>query len=253
MRRPHHPIAPPSRTAVSLLGSTLLHALGIGGAFLLAARGFAVAGWQQQRQASRPATISLDAEPAVIAAPPLLPPAVTSEGVVDDPVVDAAPVEEPFRPIDDAVAAEPAVAPHQRTVAWLANVVRRESAIAAAPPVTESLTKDTQASPSVEGATVQPSPSSAHNPAPYYPFVAWRRGIEGRVVVELDIDRTGVVTAARIATSSGNASLDESARTTLAKWRFTPASNGLGPLACTLRQAVVFRILDKQVVVGAAP
>lgn len=91
-------------------------------------------------------------------------------------------------------------------------------------------------------ATVEPSPLPGQNPAPAYPFVPWRRGIEGTVVVRLVIDVAGTVTTATVATSSGCRQLDEAAVTQLKTWRFEPAHDAFGPIGCVHTQAVVFRI-----------
>ena len=87
-----------------------------------------------------------------------------------------------------------------------------------------------------------PSAIPGHNEPPRYPFLARRRHIEGTVVVELDIDANGEVTATRLAESSGCRLLDDAAVQQLRRWKFTPARGALGPVSCTLRQKVIFRI-----------
>jgi protein TonB len=98
--------------------------------------------------------------------------------------------------------------------------------------------------PAADGTTVEPSPIPGENPPPRYPWVAWRRGIEGTVVVGLRISDTGVVVDAFVDRSSGCAMLDDAATQALREWRFSPARNGFGPVACSHRQQVVFRIRD---------
>jgi protein TonB len=93
-----------------------------------------------------------------------------------------------------------------------------------------------------DGASVQASAIPGRNVPPSYPFVALRRHIEGTVVVEIDIDADGRVTATRLAASSGCKMLDDAAVQQLATWEFTPARGALGPVSCTMRQEVVFRI-----------
>ncbi|MEO6597818.1 MAG: energy transducer TonB [Planctomycetota bacterium] len=89
---------------------------------------------------------------------------------------------------------------------------------------------------------VEASPIPGDNAPPRYPFVAWRRGIEGRVVIHLDIDAVGRVTAGCVEKSSGSALLDDAALQQLLTWKFTPARGSLGPVATHHRQEVVFRL-----------
>ena len=60
----------------------------------------------------------------------------------------------------------------------------------------------------------------------YYPAEARRRGIEGRVIVLIEVDRRGVVTDARVATSSGYAMLDRQAVRYFYDTRFQPGAGG---------------------------
>jgi protein TonB len=93
-----------------------------------------------------------------------------------------------------------------------------------------------------DAASVQASVIPGRNLPPRYPFVAWRRHIEGTVVVEMDIDASGRVTATRLASSSGCRMLDDAAVQQLATWEFEPARGPLGPVSCTMRQPVIFQI-----------
>jgi protein TonB len=63
--------------------------------------------------------------------------------------------------------------------------------------------------------------------------------------VLVEVDSNGHVTAARLAESSGNASLDEAAVKKLATWHFTPATRDGVAVAAVLRQPVVFRLTDR--------
>jgi len=92
------------------------------------------------------------------------------------------------------------------------------------------------------GALVQPSPLLGDNRPPLYPFVAWRRGIEGQVTVILEIDTTGEVEAAHVEQSSGSSLLDDAALSKLSSWRFRPAMQGGRAVRSTFRQVVIFRL-----------
>ena len=63
-----------------------------------------------------------------------------------------------------------------------------------------------------------------HNPKPHYPLVSRRLREQGLVIVKLCVNEQGVVGETGISKSSGFHSLDQSALTTLAQWRFTPVA-----------------------------
>jgi protein TonB len=181
-------------------------------------------------------------EVAVIAAPP--PPAFDQvPEFVDDGQL---PEDEPPPPVlsrpDGAF--RPAAAPdappprHYSHLAQRVQPERTDAVITAeAPPVLAAEARLPR-----EGASVQPSAIPGHNAPPRYPFVAWRRHIEGTVVVELDVDASGDVTATRLAKSSGCRMLDDAAVQQLRSWKFTAAQGPLGPMRCTFTQEVIFRI-----------
>ena len=64
---------------------------------------------------------------------------------------------------------------------------------------------------------------AAENRPPGYPLAARRLGLEGRVLLRVDVDRTGAVKHVAITKSSGHRLLDEAARRAMDKWRFLPA------------------------------
>ncbi|MCX7995225.1 MAG: energy transducer TonB [candidate division WOR-3 bacterium] len=70
---------------------------------------------------------------------------------------------------------------------------------------------------------VEIKPQPVYMPAPDYPTLAIKAGIEGKTVVKMLVDVDGSVIAAEILKSSGNGMLDESALDAAKKSRFTPA------------------------------
>ncbi len=92
------------------------------------------------------------------------------------------------------------------------------------------------------GALVEPSPIPGHNKAPTYPLIAHRRGLEGTVVVLLEISATGEVTAAHIVQSSGSSLLDDAALLQLSQWQFAPAMREGTAVASSYRKSVEFRL-----------
>ncbi len=80
----------------------------------------------------------------------------------------------------------------------------RDDAEAAAPPL--------QGEPAL---TAPPVP-------PHYPRSAKRRGLEGEVWIEVELDAAGNQTAIRVLTSSCVTALDDSALAAVAQWQFAP-------------------------------
>jgi TonB family protein len=85
----------------------------------------------------------------------------------------------------------------------------------------------------LETASLNPSLSlqEAHpvyreNPAPGYPQVARRRGIEGMVFLEVFVNSMGRVGDLRVFQSSGHAILDHAALDAVRRWAFEPARLG---------------------------
>ncbi len=85
-------------------------------------------------------------------------------------------------------------------------------------------------------------PALIRNPPPPYPQEARRRGWEGVVLLRVGITREGRVADIAISQSSGYAILDESARRTVQRWRFTPARRLGVPVATTIELPVRFKI-----------
>jgi len=78
------------------------------------------------------------------------------------------------------------------------------------------------------------------NPPPRYPPLARQRGIEGRVLLRLTVNAGGGVEAVSIAQSSGDASLDQEAKQTVARWRFQPP----GLAQAVAQVPIAFRLKD---------
>jgi protein TonB len=82
----------------------------------------------------------------------------------------------------------------------------------------------------------------ASNRPPIYPENARRRGIQGRVVLQVSVSVEGAPVAVRVAESSGATSLDDAAVAAVRQWRFVPASQGSRPLPGTAEVPIVFRL-----------
>jgi protein TonB len=78
-----------------------------------------------------------------------------------------------------------------------------------------------------------------------YPLSAKRLRIEGVVQLEAVVKPDGLPAAVRIVTSSGQASLDESALSTVrSRWRFIPARQGNTPIESSVVFSIRFELDD---------
>lgn len=90
--------------------------------------------------------------------------------------------------------------------------------------ISESKVTVSAAAPAVAGAQVDEMPRKlANNREPYYPLAALQAGIEGRVVLRVQISATGRAAKILVETSSGTSSFDESAIAAVRDWQFAPA------------------------------
>ena len=67
---------------------------------------------------------------------------------------------------------------------------------------------------------------SEKNPHPTYPLIARKKGWQGRVILQTNVDKEGNVKYIRILESSGFKVFDDVSIQTLKKWKFTPAKMG---------------------------
>lgn len=84
--------------------------------------------------------------------------------------------------------------------------------------------------------------AALNNPKPPYPLAARRLGIEGRVVLRVHVLADGRCDDVQLARSSGSALLDESALSTVRRWRFLPATRGGTPVAASVNVPISFRL-----------
>ena len=75
---------------------------------------------------------------------------------------------------------------------------------------------------------------------PRYPPSAARSGIEGTVILIIDVDANGNVTNVSVEKSSRNRDLDRAAMEAARKWRFNPGTSGGNKVAGRVRVPVDF-------------
>jgi protein TonB len=102
--------------------------------------------------------------------------------------------------------------------------------------------------------TVAPTEIAAHrggtkgaaprgdNPKPEYPFIARKRGYQGRVVLRVDVLPNGTADSVELESSSGYDSLDAAAVRTVRQWRFVPARRSGKPVAAAVTVPVLFKL-----------
>lgn len=81
-----------------------------------------------------------------------------------------------------------------------------------------------------------------NNPAPEYPAQAKRRGIEGSVVLGVVVGKEGTAKSVIITESSGFVMLDNSAKNTVALWKFVPAKRGNETVEARVMIPIDFRL-----------
>jgi protein TonB len=120
------------------------------------------------------------------------------------------------------------------------------------PPVVfdEPSPMDTPAPPPAPPAPPAPQPdigasvdiSSKNMNPPQYPPAAARAGIEGTVILVIDVDASGNVTNVSVEKSSRNRDLDRAAMQAARRWRFNPSIVNGQPAPGRVRVPVDFRL-----------
>ena len=83
-------------------------------------------------------------------------------------------------------------------------------------------------------------PLYRRNPAPKYPRIAKRKGYEGKVVLDVLVNREGKVESLVIFRSSGHTILDKAAQKAVASWLFSPATKGKERIAMWIKVPIRF-------------
>lgn len=124
-------------------------------------------------------------------------------------------------------ALRPAVSqPRQITPATLPMpdpVAERSAPVMAQPAEVAAPTSVITAAPAIPDTEPDYKASYLNNPAPTYPMVARRMGLQGRVVLNVEVLAGGMCGEINVQKSSGYAMLDNAALQTVKSWRFMPA------------------------------
>jgi protein TonB len=139
-----------------------------------------------------------------------------------EPKVDKLPKPLPIKRVQPRPEPEPLILAAQAPAAAVPAVVVSPDP-KPLPPV------ETRAAPPAPPAAIVPPNFNANyldNPAPVYPPLARRMGEEGRVMLRVYVEATGLPSKVEIRTSSGFERLDQAALEAVKRWKFVPARQG---------------------------
>jgi protein TonB len=96
-------------------------------------------------------------------------------------------------------------------------------------------------------AIILPDVNAAYldNPRPPYPPLSRRNGEEGKVLLRVVINTSGLVDAIAIDRSSGFSRLDTAALETVRKWKFTPGRQGSRLVVASVIVPVSFSLVER--------
>lgn len=188
-----------------------------------------LAAWQQQSESQSPVVLQVSVAAAhsraASSAPVILPqnkrPVAASNQSTQSTQSSAMPM--PVKPVNRVLAAV-------NGAAEVAVVSSAPAEVKAAPATQPEVPPAAARSGSAEGveeaapARVDPGYRSLFKPI--YPLSARRRGIEGTVVLRVEVLTSGEPGRVEVARSSGDDSLDDSAREAVRQLRFNPAQKG---------------------------
>ena len=145
--------------------------------------------------------------------------------------VKAAAEPEAFEPLPRPLPAGERAAPPTPPVADAPHLV--EEAPPAPPPAAAEpapLPPNLEAPPmeATAGPAQPPSPLADQSPSPEYPLEAMRRRESGTVMVEVEVDASGVPVQVELGLRSGSRDLDRAALQAVSRWRFQPARDAAG-------------------------
>ena len=195
--------------------------------------------WQTWRVAtvepSRPLTVMLEAAPPVtVERLPALP--VEHQHVTPAPRSRALPVQQVHQ------APAPSVIAVERTES--APTVAVPVAQAPAAPVVVARAPASVSAPGRAEAIEPPHFNVAYlnNPRPAYPPIARKLGLEGLVLLRVDVSAKGVPEKIVLSQTSGATLLDEAAMRAVQGWTFVPARRGETPVAHPVEVPIRFQL-----------
>lgn len=164
-----------------------------------------------------------------------------------EPMLEPTMLEEPLASAADDPLPQKAEPPPPSPVASVASHLSVPSipgGLGVLPPLGEAWATPARAADEAGSAeAIQTTPAAVlHRPAPRYPAVAQRQGIEGHVIVRLRVEADGVVSDVVIVDAEPAGVFDAVARETALRYRFRPARRGTAAVATTVEQRILFRL-----------
>lgn len=217
---------------------TLLPALLFSLAVHAAAGGALFSGWQRTVvELPQPLTVTMEAAP-----PPVMQsvPVVEQQHTHVKPETARRPVPLPVLALDHA--ASPVAIPVQR-IEPVAPAVVAAPEPAAAPTLVAKAPASVSAP--VRADAIEPphfNVAYLNNPRPAYPPIARRLGLEGLVVLRVEVSAGGAPERVAVAQTSGATMLDDAAQKAVQGWTFVPARRGDTPVAHVVEVPVRFQL-----------
>ncbi len=192
--------------------------------------------WQAPIESPQPLTVTLETAiplPEVAALPPPIP--QPAKPVVSRRVMPSPPVHQPVVPSQIGVERVDAAAP---IVALAPEISPTPVVVAKAPKA--------PAAPGPAEAVEPPHFDVAYlnNPRPAYPPIARKLGLEGLVVLRVQVNARGAPEQVAVAQTSGTSVLDDAALRAVQGWTFVPARRGETPIAHVVEVPVRFQLKD---------
>jgi len=95
-----------------------------------------------------------------------------------------------------------------------------------------------------DGESLHSPPLMTDAEAPAYPYSAVRAGIEGRVLLNLVIGRSGMVVSVENSSAGANPLLVDAAVEAARKWEFAPARRDGAPIVCRAVVELMFNLSE---------
>ena len=112
----------------------------------------------------------------------------------------------------------------------------------ALPVAPKTLAAPSRAMPRGRGILLDRQPMIAARVPPPYPYLARRRGIQGRVIVRLLVGKDGKVTKSEVVKAEPSGVFEDAVLRTVGRWRFSPALRRGKPIPAWVETAVKFEL-----------
>lgn len=172
---------------------------------------------------------------------PAILPAILEVRLASEPATQQATTSPAQRPVREAKRETPMMHATSQVMATAAAAISSAAPAVSAPaPVVAA---PAVAAPAIQSIT-PPDLRAAYlaNPRPSYPLAARRLGLEGKVVLRVEILENGSVAQAQVARGSGHDMLDQSALQAVKQWRFVPARRGGEAVGAAVEVPISFRL-----------